>query len=145
MPRNGCRTRRSLSPVMIQVAFAEMANSRNLLSLGSRQIYMDSDISKKINISSKSFKTDNLLSNETYLSNFGRSSTSRNSLKVSRLAAIFPVSITLSNVILIPEFLNRTALIRRFVSTTKMLFFIQQLLQNFFGKSIFSSFITNFI
>ena len=35
--RNGFRTSRSLSPVIIQEAFAETANSRNLLSFVSRQ------------------------------------------------------------------------------------------------------------
>ena len=35
--RNGCSTRRSLSPVMMHEAFAVTASSRNLLSFGSRQ------------------------------------------------------------------------------------------------------------
>ncbi len=41
MPRNGWRTRISLSPVIMQEALAEIANSRNLLSLGSRQSVME--------------------------------------------------------------------------------------------------------
>src|SRR5665213_4336362 len=35
--RNGFKTRRSLSPVIMQEALTEIANSRNLSSLGSRQ------------------------------------------------------------------------------------------------------------
>ena len=37
IPRNGSSTSRSSSPVMMQEALAVAANSRNLLSLGSRQ------------------------------------------------------------------------------------------------------------
>ena len=36
IPRNGFNTSKSLSPVTIQSAFPATANSRNLLSLGSR-------------------------------------------------------------------------------------------------------------
>jgi hypothetical protein len=79
MPRNGWRIRRSLSPVIIQEAFAETANSRNLLSLGSRQALMISEGKNRLILFSNSFNSSNLSSSETkYLSNFLRNTTSLN-------------------------------------------------------------------
>ena len=97
IPRNGCRTSKSLSPVIIQEAFAEMANSRNLLSLGSRQSNIFSDIVPNTKSSLNSFIIVSLVSKETYLSNLGRTSTSQNSLYVSTLPDILPNFLALSN------------------------------------------------
>ena len=89
--RKGCKTKRSLSPVIMQEAFAETANSRNLLSLGSRQSVIVSDISLKIESRLKSVKIPNLVSLEIYLSNYGRRNTSKNLLYVGIPANIFSV------------------------------------------------------
>lgn len=45
--RNGCRVNKSLSPEIMQFAFPEIANSRNLLSLGSR--HSETSVSGLIN------------------------------------------------------------------------------------------------
>ncbi len=67
--RKGCNTSKSLSPVIMQEAFAAIANSRNLLSFESRQTFIDSDISLNTISSFNSFKINNFLSAEIYLSN----------------------------------------------------------------------------
>jgi hypothetical protein len=145
MPRNGCRTRRSLSPVMMQAAFAEIANSRNLLSFGSRQSVILSDISQKRASRLKSLKILNLVSLEIYLSNLERRNTSKNSLYVAILADIFPAWFAFLSAFRGSESLKREELISVFVSITKMLFLIQQLLKDFFCKSIPRCLITCFI
>jgi len=144
MLRNGCSISRSLSPVIRQEAFAEMANSRNLLSLGSRHSLILSDMSLKTKSSFKSFMIANRVSIETYLSNLERTSTSHNSLYVSEVAGILPNCLALSYASFVVECVNRKALIRVLVSITKNLFFIQQLLENFFTKSVLCSFLTGF-
>ena len=40
IPRNGCKTSRSLSPVIMQSAFPDKASSRYLLSFGSRHSFI---------------------------------------------------------------------------------------------------------
>ena len=89
IPRKGRKTNKSLSPVIMHEGFAAIANSRNLLSLGSRQLVIVSDISEKIASSLNSFRANNFSSGEIYLSNLGRNKTSLNSLYVLRLAKTF--------------------------------------------------------
>lgn len=145
MPRKGWRSSKSLSPVIMQEALAETANSRNLLSLGSRQAAIDSEGSLKSDSFLRSFKISNLLFLLRYLSNLGCKNTSQSSLYVSRLEKTFPLSIAMSIAFLGLRDLKRKALIRILVSNTKRLFLIQQLLKNFFCEAIFGSFITRFI
>src|SRR5690625_7126858 len=47
IPRNECNSSKSLSPEILQEASAATANSRNLLSLGSRQTVMVSTGDKR--------------------------------------------------------------------------------------------------
>lgn len=72
----GFKTNRSLSPVMMQAAPASTANSRNLLSLGSRQASMLTVTGIKCVMSLKSCITVNRFVKDKYLSNFGRTNTS---------------------------------------------------------------------
>jgi hypothetical protein len=145
MPLNGCSTSRSLSPLIMQEAFAEVAGSRNFLSFGSQQTVTVSDISAKIASSLKYFNANNFASAEIYLSNFGRNKTSLNSSYVLRLAETFAFLIAFSNAFLGLEYLNKKALINVLALITTRLFFIQQFFKNFFCKTVFYCFITDFI
>src|SRR6185312_15630150 len=133
-----------LSPVIIQEALAETANSRNLSSLGSRQSVIVSNISEKIAITLYSSMMLNLVSREMYLSNLSLTNTSQNSSYVSMLADNCPIRLAFSYASVGFECSERNALTSVFVSITKRLFFIQQLLKDFFCKSIFSSFLSCF-
>ncbi|MEO6820322.1 MAG: hypothetical protein ABI204_11375 [Ginsengibacter sp.] len=75
----------------MQATFAEIANSRNLLSFGSRQTVIVSDIFEKIAKFLNSSNISNLVFLDKYLSNLTRSSVSENSLYVSILADNFPI------------------------------------------------------
>ncbi len=69
--RNGWRTSRSLSSVIMQEAFAETANSRYLLSLASLHSFMISVGEKLRSLVTIKLMINNLSSIETkYLSNF---------------------------------------------------------------------------
>lgn len=145
IPRNGRSTSRAPSPDTMQIAFAETASSRNLLSLGSRQSKIVSLISKKIVRRSKSDIIRSPVSREIYLSNFGRRKTSENSLKVATLDIILPTRLAFVSARRGWKFFEIDELISVFVSNTKRLFFIQQFFKNFFCKPIPRSFITSFI
>ena len=120
--RNGWRIRRSLSPLIMHEAFAATANSRNLLSLGSRQSVIVSNVSENTARSLNSFKADNFSRGGIYLSNFGRNKTSLNSLYVSRLAKTSPSLTAFSKAFLGLEYLNIKTLINVLVSITNKLF-----------------------
>src|SRR6185312_11721949 len=134
--RNGFRIRRSLSPVMMQEAFAATASSRNLSSLGSRQAVILSDISMNNAILLNSNKISNLVCLEMYSSNFGQINTLKNSSYVEELANTFLVSLAFLSAFRGIEFLKREELISVFVSITNRLFLIQQFFKNFFCKAI---------
>lgn len=68
---NGCNTRRSLSPVMIQSACPDSANSRYLLSFGSRQTFRLWDTGSILLEASTSNMNSRRGSSEIYLSNLG--------------------------------------------------------------------------
>lgn len=140
IPRKRCKKSKSLSPVIMQEAFDATANSRNLLSLVSRQSVIFSETVNSIRISLKSFISFNLFSKETYLSNLERTKTSESSSNVSILLEIFPNFFALLYASVGVEYSNRKALRRLLVSITKCLFFIQQVLKNFFCEAIFSGF-----
>src|SRR5690242_5500842 len=140
IPRKGCNSNKSLSPVMMQDAFAATANSRNLLSFGSRQAFTLSDTSMNIAFCVRSSKMAYLVSREIYLSNLFLTKTSQNSLYVSMLDTNFPVAMALLYARVGFDCNKRKALTRVFVSRTKKLFLIQQLFKNIFSKSIFCSF-----
>ena len=142
--RQGCRTRRSLSPVMMQEAFTETTSSKNLSSFGIRHSVIISVIS--INTaSSYFFKANNFSSEEIYLSNFGRNKISLNSLYVLRLAKTYPSFTAFSNAFLGLEYLNIKALTKVLVTITNKLFLIQQFFQDFFCKAVFYRLITDSI
>lgn len=145
IPRKGCNSNKSLSPVMMQDAFAATANSRNLLSLGSRQTFTLSDTSMNKAFCVKSSMMANLVSREIYLSNLFLTKTSQNSLYVSMFDTNFFVAFALLYARVGFDCNKRKALTRVFVSRTKKLFLIQQLFKNFFSKSIFCSFSSGFI
>lgn len=147
MPRNGCSTRRSLSPVIMQEAFAEMANSRNLLSVGSRQSVMVIPGVNTLELISILFIIDHRsLSFWKYLSNFCLNNTSINSSIVWSDKAITPKSIALPKALRLVEFVIRAALIRLLVSKTKRsLIFSQYVLKNILCKASFLHRFTDFI
>src|SRR5690348_736546 len=136
IPRNGCRMSKSLSPVIIHEALDATANSRNLLSLGSRQSTMLSTGEKKTAFRaircialhfSSSFKK--------YLSNFFLNKTSTSSSIVAFEKANFP-NITARSIALesvVPPI--REALTKLFVSNKKNSFIFQNSIKNFFCKS----------
>lgn len=145
--RNGFSIRRSLSPVIMQEAFAETANSRNLLSLGSRQAKMVSEGEKYLIPFSISLSNLSLSASEIkYLSNFLRKITSSNSFRVSSEKAIYPVKIAFLTAFLFTESINKEALIKVFVSNTKYLIIVfQNIIKRFFCKTSLFHFFTNFI
>ena len=57
---NGLSTKKSLSPLMIQSAFAALASDKNLSSFASRQISTDIVTSIKILLFSKAFRASSL-------------------------------------------------------------------------------------
>ena len=69
---NGFKTKRSLSPVTMKGALPEIANSKNLLSLGSLQAFTLINISVRKPFFSNKDIAFALSSMETYLSNLGR-------------------------------------------------------------------------
>jgi len=142
--RNGFRISKSLPPVIMREAFTETTNSRNLSSLRSRYSVIASDISLNMASSLNSFEANNFYSGEIYLSNFGRNKTSLNSLYVLRLAKTSPSFTAFSNAFLRLEYLNIKALTNVLVSITNKLFLIQQFFKDFFCKTVFHCFITDF-
>src|SRR5690625_219110 len=83
IPRNECNSSKSLSPEILQEASAATANSRNLLSLGSRQTVMVSTGDKR-NECERMHSIDSHLSSSftKYLSSFFLNNTSINSSDV---------------------------------------------------------------
>src|SRR5579875_2507976 len=109
--RNGCRTSRSLSPEMIQETFAVTANSRNLLSLGSRQsVTIKSGANSFEQISNRSINIQRSSSFQKYLSNFLRNNTSINSSEVLSEAAKNPEIKALFKAFLLEEYGRRAEL-----------------------------------
>lgn len=145
IPRRVCNASKFLSPLIMQDAFAETANSRNLSTLGSRQTVTIYDISMKITCSSNCFKANNFSTQEMYLSNFERNKTSLNSLYVLKFEQTFLSLTTFSKAFPGMEDLNKKALSNVLVSTTNRSFFIQQFLKNFFCKAILHCLITDFV
>lgn len=72
IPRKGCNTNRSLSPETMQLAVAESASERNLLSFGSLQTLTFSVTCINKLLFSNSLTASNLASKEMYLSHFAR-------------------------------------------------------------------------
>lgn len=137
--RNGCKTKRSSSPVMIQDAFAATASSRNLLSLGSRQAVMEiSGIMVMLFLSMRSIMAIRSSSKRNYVSNFFRYKTSMNSVIVSLEDAIAPKPITLSKTLRLVELGVKAALIKTLVSKIKKSVILSQnLLKDFLCKATF--------
>ncbi len=120
MLRNGWRIRRSLSPVIRQEAFTEMATSRNLLSFGSRQSVMIKSGLKSFELASNLYiNVQRSSSSRKYLSNFLRNNTSINSLDVLSEVAKISETIALFKAFLFEEYGRRAELINTFVSKTK--------------------------
>src|SRR5690625_5079854 len=146
IPRNECNSSKSLSPEILQEASDATANSRNLLSLGSRQTVMVSTGDKR-NECERMHSIDSHLSSSftKYLSSFFLNNTSINSSAVDWEKINLPSKIALSNARLEDVPSMRTALIRLLVSITKDLLIIQNLLKKLFCQSPFLHFRTNFI
>lgn len=143
----GWSSSRSLSPVMMHKALQNTANSRNLLSFGSRHSVMLSEGEKKEAFSFiLSIVRDFSLLLIKYRSNFFLCRTSVNSWKVVSEKASLPVIRARSNAWAVVPFIN-DALTRQFVSKTNngLFFIIQNILENFFSKSSFLHFITKII
>ena len=83
IPRKGCRTSRSASPVMRWLALPLNANARNLLSFGSRQSVSTSRTSTTSASCTKAERNSKRRASDRYLSNFFRRSTSSNSATVA--------------------------------------------------------------
>lgn len=97
IPRKGSQTNKSLSPVTMHEAFASTANSRNLLSLGSRQSVMISVGENIRSFVATKLITKNLSSSHTkYLSNFDWNNTSINASKTFSEHAIEPSSTSIT-------------------------------------------------
>jgi hypothetical protein len=139
IPRNGCKTNKSLSRVTMQEASEATANSRNLLSLGSRQSLTEILALNNTELLSILFTNTNLSSAFIkYLSNFSLNKTSINSSVVLMGIASLPKSITLSKACRLTDVEIKAALIKLFVSIIKNLFFIfQYFLKNVFCKAAF--------
>lgn len=147
MPRNGWRIRRSLSPVIRQEAFAEMATSGNLLSFGSRQSVMIKSGLKSFELASDLYiNVQRSSSSRKYLSNFLRNNTSINPSNVLSEIAKIPENIALFKAFLLEEYGRRAQLINTFVSKTKKsLLILQYVIQNFFCETSFLHSFTNFV
>ncbi len=96
IPRNGCKTSRSLSPLTTQVALPLTASSRNLSSLGSRHATTRSTISTKMPSLTKALRNSIRSSSVMYLSNPLRRRTSSNSATVTCEISNLPVCVALS-------------------------------------------------
>ncbi len=147
IPLNGWRIRRPLPPVIIQEAFAEIANSKNLSSLRYLHSLMISVGEKLRSLVTIKLMINNLSSIETkYLSNFIRNNTSMYSSTTSWDDAIDPNLTALSKACLIVGFGKMEALTKQFVSKTKVLVFrIQYFIYYFFCKAPFSKAFSYFI
>ena len=135
--RKGCSTNKSLSPVMIHDAFEKTASSRNLLSFGSRQAFIDmfgTNISQCVSISSITLNRSSSFTK--YESNFLRKITFTSSSKVSCEIANIPLSKALIRAFFAVEFRRSAALIKLFVSKTKKsVILVQNILKDFLGKA----------
>lgn len=147
IPRKGWSSNRSLSPVMIHEALQNTASSRNLLSFGSRQSVMLSEGGKN-----RAFSCILLIARDfsvllrKYRSNFFRNRTSVNSWKVDKDTASFPNSVAWFSALLLVEEGSKEALISELVSNTKKSpFFIQNILEDFLGKTSFFHLFSQFI
>src|SRR6185312_9314088 len=142
MPRNGFNSSKSVSPVIIQDALAETANSRNLLFFGSRQSVMDISILIKKAFALNSFIAANLCSSVKYFSNFDLAKTSINSSNVALEYTSIPVLNAVLYACLFLEPAKIYALIRELVSKTKVLVIsFQQIFKDFFCQSFFLCFV----
>jgi len=140
----GSSTCRSLSPVMMQEASAATANSRSILSFGSRQ----AEIGGEGTVQSKACfsKYDRKLSRcskEMKGSNLERTNTADNSEKVSGDITMRPRLMALSKALAGLSLPRINALTNVLVSNTKSLvIFTKQLFENFFCQSVVSGFLT---
>jgi len=147
MLQKGCKISKSLSPVIRHAPDAATDKSKNLLSLGSRQAVMV-PFGKKITELRSSLSIISSLSpsSRKYLSNFFWEITSINSCKVGSEIANVPLLRALSKAPALTDVEINAALIRVFVSKTKKLvFFIQNLIKRFLGKTTFCHFSTQFV
>lgn len=138
IPRNGCSTSKSLSPVIMEDASAVTASSRNLLSFGSQQAAMLCVGEKKTafnEIRCTALHHSSLF--KKYLSNFFLNNTSTTSSIVAFEKASFPDTTALSIALAVVVPPMREALTKLFVSNTKSLFIFQDFLKNFFCKPAF--------
>src|SRR5665213_1999024 len=146
IPRNGFNISRSLSPVIIQDALAETANSRNLLSLGSRLAVTNIPSSIKAPLAWNSLITDIRLSSGKYFSNFDRINVFANSSNVAEEYKRTPLSTALSYAFLLFDLLRRCALMSALVSNTNVLIIsVQQVVKDIFRKPVFLRLIANCI
>src|SRR5579859_1217126 len=130
MPRNGCKTSKSLSPVTRASAFAERAKDRNILSFGSLQTVTISFISTEsafeMMFSIKAMR----ISRDKYLSNFGLVKVVKYSAAVEGDINNVPVSRAFFNAKPGTEFSFNRALNKVFVSNTQnFLLIFQQFIQ----------------
>ena len=116
VPRNGFNTSKSLSPVTMQTAFAATANSRNLLSLGSRHSEILTTGSMKSASFSMSFSIFVRFIKLAYLLNLGKSSFSVYSLNMDLLQSIVQLFCAFLKAMSETLFFIKTALISTFVS-----------------------------
>ena len=137
IPRNGFKTSKSLSPVMMRLDLAVTANSRNLLSFGSRHSVMEIVIlNGLLLVSSFSNIYSRSLSFRKYLSNFLRKIMAMSSFDVSLEIHNTPISKAFSKAFRGIEFFKSVALISELVSNTnRLLVIIQNILKNVFRDS----------
>ena len=146
IPRKGFNIRRSLSPVIMQDALADTANSRNLLSLGSRQSVITISTSINAAFARNSFMAESLLLSDKYFSNFNRTKVSANSSKVVTEYITISVSKAILYACLLFESARIYALIRVLVSQIKSLAAVsQKIIEDFFRKSFSFRFSTKVI
>lgn len=132
IPRNGCKTSKSWSPLIRHVALPQTANSRNLLSFGSRHALMVSSSSSTVAASTNAAKNLNRSKGKIYLSNFGRCKTLLSSSMVAAESSSFASRNALSNAFRAVERFSNAALINTFVSqTTARSVIVQQFCERF--------------
>src|SRR6266542_3620492 len=132
IPRNGCSNRRSASPLIRWLARPLTANSRNLLSLGSRHSVTLSVTSTVSASRTSAAKNSNRFASSRYLLNFGRRKTSSSSATVAADTRSRPRATAASNACRGTERGSKTALTATLVSTTvRSSLAMQQRLQDF--------------
>ena len=147
IPRNGFKTSKSLSPVMMRLDLAVTANSRNLFSFGSRHSVMEIvGLNVLLLLSNFSIIHRRSLSFRKYLSNFLRKIMAMSSFDVSLEIHNTPISKAFSNVFRDIEFFKSVALISVLVSNTNRLLVItQNILKNISRESPFFHLRSNLI